>query len=583
MDLIKIEPCLVPAGQGFSVLYKNRYLFSKYSPERAINQIVEQLEIRAGTLFLVFSPILDFPLQILLKKLKECTPDIQKSCCILAVEHDKTLFDFSTSKAAFFSIPSQTPLEYIYAQSPKDVSIFIHYAQENGVFPAKGMLRRALRIDASAAVQSNTPFYAQAHLYTDDLIAGFWKNRITLSHLGKLFTTNMFKNVALLGKSVLLSQNEITKPIIICAAGCSLDNTLTCLQTDFVTNTSGALQRKNVFIIAVDVTLIPLLQRDIVPDAVISMEAQLAIEQSYIGKHYLLDKLSTHAAMKGNPSYIHYICDISSRNAVARNFSKSSQSIVSFFMSKYCKESFMQRVEHTKRVQPIIPPLGSVGLVAVEIALYLKAPSVPIYISGLDFSYPAGSTHCKSTPAYNQTIHSHTRLQPHGSPVAAYKESAQLLHNTFYTDKTLSGYGRLFAERFAHIPYIYTLEDSGYPLGLKKKTIVDIRTYTQKNKVPIRSKKLHINPDAYADTIMLQTFYKTEQERLLKIKKILTNEFKTPLATDTKKELLRLINDCSYVYLHFPDGYKKAQPDQDFLNRVRAGLDFYLKITTMRQ
>jgi len=90
-----------------------------------------------------------------------------------------------------------------------------------------------------------------------------------------------------------------------------------------------------------------------------------------------------------------------------------------------------------------------------------------------------------------------------------------------------------------------------------------------------------------SDTSMqiVNNFYTEERKKLLKIKKILTakepQKNNTP-KIETQKELLSLIDTCSYLYLHFPDGYKKARLEQDFLNRVRAGIDYYLKICNQR-
>lgn len=587
MNTTKNKPCLVNTGQGFSVLYDNKFLFSKYNPQRSIRRIIDSLDIRAGTLFLLCSPVLHFPITLLQNKLATCSLEVQKSCCALLVEHDKILYDFSLDHIHYS--------HYLLATNPRDITLFIHKAQKNQIFPAEGILKRIVKIDCSATCQNSTTFYTNALRYADDLIAGFWKNRMTLTHLGKLFTSNSLKNISLLDKSTLLKKHSVNKPILVFGAGCSLDITVAQLINSFTTQ---ILSRKSIYIIAVDVTIIPLLQRGIVPNAVISLESQLAIEQAYIGMQDLLKKAYKCCPISGNPKSIHYICDISSRNAVARYFNNQEHTI-SFFMSKYCSDPFMARLEQTNCIQPVIQPLGSVGVGAVEIATYLRNADTPIYVTGIDFSYPAETTHCASAPSPQKIMRTHNRLHPIGSPDAAYKKGAIQISKNCFSDTALSGYGRLFVEHFSATKNLYNLAKTGYPLALQHATIEDIVTAV--NSPLSKSELLNVNISRpqieqtgqfTQNKLVANHFYKAEQDRLVLIKQILTQKpqkkLKTAHSSSTtpqesqKAKLLSLIDECSYLYLHFPDGYKKARLEQDFLNRVRAGIDYYLKLCKQR-
>lgn len=44
-----------------------------------------------------------------------------------------------------------------------------------------------------------------------------------------------------------------------------------------------------------------------------------------------------------------------------------------------------------------------------------------------------------------------------------------------------------------------------------------------------------------------------------------------------EEKLLNLLEQHEYLYLHFPDGYKKPNLSQSFLKRIRAEIDFFLK------
>ena len=76
------EPCLVETRQGFSVLYQNKPLYSKYAPKDSIKKIIDSLNILPNTLILCFSPLLAYGLEELFEKLPE-------NCFVLALEKNK--------------------------------------------------------------------------------------------------------------------------------------------------------------------------------------------------------------------------------------------------------------------------------------------------------------------------------------------------------------------------------------------------------------------------------------------------------------------------------------------------------------
>ena len=72
--------------------------------------------------------------------------------------------------------------------------------------------------------------------------------------------------------------------------------------------------------------------------------------------------------------------------------------------------------------------------------------------------------------------------------------------------------------------------------------------------------------------IQAKEFLKSHNSRLQKIKNIL-------IGNEPSKDLESLLNQCGYLYLHFPDGHLGAKLSEDFLKRVRAELNYFLKIT----
>jgi hypothetical protein len=79
------KPCLVKAGQGFSVQYKERLLYSKYNPQKNILSLVDSLKIMEGTVILCLSPVLCYGLGELLAALP-------KDCLLICAEADYNLY-----------------------------------------------------------------------------------------------------------------------------------------------------------------------------------------------------------------------------------------------------------------------------------------------------------------------------------------------------------------------------------------------------------------------------------------------------------------------------------------------------------
>ena len=59
------------SGQGFSVFYRNRYLYSRYNPEAASVRTAESYTVLPQTLVLGFSPLLGYGLPELISRLPE--------------------------------------------------------------------------------------------------------------------------------------------------------------------------------------------------------------------------------------------------------------------------------------------------------------------------------------------------------------------------------------------------------------------------------------------------------------------------------------------------------------------------------
>ena len=68
-------------------------------------------------------------------------------------------------------------------------------------------------------------------------------------------------------------------------------------------------------------------------------------------------------------------------------------------------------------------------------------------------------------------------------------------------------------------------------------------------------------------------YVENQVKKLSRIKAILTGSEEPRSST----ELEELIGECGYLYAHFPDCAAGFRMTQDFLNRIRAEVDIFLK------
>ena len=102
------KPCLVETGQGFSVVYQEKFLYSKYNPSKNICQKISSMDFLPGTIILALSPVLEHGL-------KELAESLPENCIVLLCEAVliTVLFGFRIGKCIIFRLFSRkhhTPL-----------------------------------------------------------------------------------------------------------------------------------------------------------------------------------------------------------------------------------------------------------------------------------------------------------------------------------------------------------------------------------------------------------------------------------------------------------------------------------------
>ena len=592
------KPLLIQTGRGFSVLYRNKYLYSRYNPQAVITAQIASLQIPDSTLVLCLSPVLGYGLKELMEKLPA-------SSHILALECDQLLMRFSLDHCDLSSCAHQR-FSYIRTDSVAEV---LKKIETLPLFPFK----KCLVLSCSGGVQLNQNFYDEVRLYADEIISRFWKNRITLMHLGRNYTHNTFRNLLSLAKSLmswptkspetapavsyawrapskksnfrlLTGDERIRKPLLVVGAGPSLDTA-----RNFIIK-----NRKSFFLLAVDAAAAALLP-DIRPDAIVLVESQYWIDAAFIG----LQKygIPIFADLTASPRAL-----------------QASGGNVYFFCTEYARLRYLEQLYQTLRPL-ILPPLGSVGLTALQLALALTAPPLPILHTGLDFAWQSGLTHAAGSSPVKKLFSEINRTEP------PYKLSLstgmQRISGkqglSYWTTPVLSSYAELYRHTFSGNKRVIDIGTEGCFLNGRYADVAEAEriltdadrqsssdTTEQQTTAHIANVSTAASDGGRAsigidesNTTADEIFFNsavganTARERHKALCDYLTHETKAltmlnehlqgtrSISEDTMEQLFA---ERDYLYSHFPDAARGYSLDLGFLKRAGIELRYLLKI-----
>ena len=573
--LIKVASSAQAGEAAFTLQYKNRFLYSKYNPQKSVMQAIQNLELLPETLVLAFSPALFYGYKELKEKCQAAKSDF------LCVEADPLLHAFESQEIIRQDLAaSLLPLD---KNNPQGLNDFF-----NGS-PKK--FRRVIRLDLSAGAALAPGFYKSFFECAQNIVAAFWKNRLTLVRLGRLYSKNLFKNLPLAASSTPFEALEgtVEKPILVCGAGESLDELTAFAREKRPKAKEGAAEIKQTFFtLAVDAAVPALSAAGIKIDAIAATESQWAIEKAYIGL--------AQGQKCGQDSGPFFFFDLTSRPQIARRFYKNS----AFYFSEFDNNNFLSRLAKNSLLPKIAPPLGSIGLTAVYLALLLrKNDSVPVYATGLDFSFSAGRTHTHSSAQSKALSLLSNRLYPAQNLAAAFGPGSQKLFGKdgrpVWTTKNLSAYAALFKDYFKGAKNLYDAGKSGLELGLEKASLLGVLN-DEKSKKAAASKDLGLSSHAAASNAFgfaNAAGTCADTERVQKVRQFLAQELYDLRALadllskgDSSKfrdknisldeQISRSLSGREYLYLHFPDGSAPSL-ERSFLTRVRSQIDFFAK------
>ena len=566
------KPLLIQTDRGFSVLYRNKYLYSKYNPQAAITAQIASLQIPDSALILCLSAVLGYGL-------KELAEKLPASSYILALECDQMLMRFSLDHCDFSPFVHQ---RFSYTRTDSIAEV-LKKIEALPLFPFK----KCIALSCSGGVQLNQVFYDEVRLYADEVISRFWKNRITLMHLGRNYAHNTFRNLLSLARSLassparpmresltrspecssaefsawcapssksnfrlLTGDEHIRKPILVAGAGPSLDTT-----RDFIIK-----NRNSFFLLAVDAASAALLP-DIQPDAIVLVESQYWIDSAFIGLHKY-----------GIPVFADLTASPRALQACGGN--------VYFFCTEYARLRYLERLYQT--LQPLIlPPMGSVGLTAIQLALALTTPHLPVLHTGLDFAWQNGLTHAAGSSPVKKLFAEICRTEsPYKLSVSTGMQRISGKRGlSYWTTPILSGYAELYRHTFSGNGRVIDIGTEGCFLNGRQADI------TEAERILTDAGKSNINADGSLFAFACKS--DTANERYEALCNYLTGEAEAlTILNDhlqgkrsiSEHTMEQIFSERDYLYSHFPDAARGYSLDLGFLKRAGIELRYLLKI-----
>lgn len=509
------RPLLVDTGRGFSIQYQGRWLYSTRAPRAAPATAALATKIQPETLYVVPSPCLCHGLRELLKQL----PD---SSAVLCVEADSPLRSIAGQILAD-GFPD------VRLTSPHD-AIAAYRALEQGLSPVR--FRRAIEVRLSGGRALYEAEYDRVLAAIDADIQVRFRNRLALVRMGRLWTKNIIANLGSMRWEAVAPVDSGGKPIVVCGAGPSLDDALPVLRH----------YRKNLFVLACDTAAGALARAGLVPDAVVCLEGQVY----NVGDFLPLD---------GKPATL--IADLTAHPSSYRVMTGP----LSLTLSEYTESAFLTRLAASGLPVTPVPPLGSVGVLAIRIARLIGGP---VLVAGLDFAFNQGKTHCSGSPADLRARRAESRVEKRSAAWAtSFRDGCTRKPDGSLTDPALSMYASLAEGELRSLEAWDLRGGFGAKLPLRTISTGDIEALAASKNVLVEVKA----PGTFVDPETCRKKARDFLEGELSRAELVASALR---AETTAERLKTLLADADFLYFHFPDPERVLALESDALRRVAA-------------
>jgi hypothetical protein len=574
------EPRLEAASDGYQVRYRGKRLYAPGHPRRGAARRATATDIPKQTLVIAASPLLGYGLTELLAAVPE-------DCTVLAVELDPGL--------ATLTAASQT------SEAPRDGRLHWALAPPAAELEAVigRLLRRRPRRVKTIALSGGFGLHAASYRSLAERLEGeiriFWQNAMTRVRMGRLWIRNLLRNLPVVAEAAPLSALSEGRPILVVGAGPSVDEHLAEIPRE------DGPGRGRVIIMAVDTALAPLAAHGTTPDIVVAVESQQANAADFLLPVPAPGPGPTHrtAAPRDGRPVPRLVCDLTTYPAVARLVPGTGASFVS---SRFAPTALLDRLAAAGLLPEPVPPLGSVGVLAVHLARRLTTGGVRFV--GLDFTYDLERTHAAGSPMHTRALSRRHRTDP--SPFFGLALSRPLLSLTdkagapVRSDAVLLSYAEQLRSIVAGATGIYDLApEAGLPNGAPAaEGVTDARAAAEGERgetgggfgpagfagaaggdppAPAARAAAGAPPAGAAASASATAFLRGERRRLSELGASLREAISragsaAAVAPGDYRALQPLLWDCDYVYLDFPD---EPTDSRAFLGRaLLSALDY---------
>jgi hypothetical protein len=556
-------------GRGFQ--WNGKTLLSGIDPEGRAERIAEAVPVTDRTLYLCPSPLYGYGLERLLARLA-----FFPHSALLCIEAEPELFTLA-QKHCGPDLKSSPQLRLTNRCEEGALCALLRREWPPRFF------RRVEIVRLNGGWQIHRGLYDTLAASLRREITLDWTNAMTLTKLGRRYIRNALRNLGLIPHCRPLHDLSFGEgPVLVLGAGPSLDKTLDLLRSHFGQALLNPAERP-FKIICVDTCLSALKERRITPDLAVILESQHWNLEDFTG----LSGWNIPAAL-----------DLS---ALPRSADVLSGELFLFF-TPWTELNIFERMDAAGLVPTPLPPLGSVGLSAVAIARLLSGGT--IITAGLDFSFTMDSSHARSTPEHKKRLRRHNRFKSLLNADAAFGQAvfaavSKTGHRVF-SNPPMRNYRDLFEREFGGkndgAP-LFDMDggviDNGLPLGIKTlsqeaayKALSGGVSVTPNNRPSVNGTASHNENTSVAEK--LSAFICDEQNRLILLRNMLAGDAAMDYAA-----LARLVDECDYLWAHFPDyaaaARRLTQAELEagsdsaisFLKRLRVEIEPFLRLYTL--
>ncbi len=517
------DPLLVDTGRGFSLQYGGRWIYSSRAPLDAPLRTARALAVQAETLYVVTSPCLWHGVAELLDRLPE-------SSAVLGIEACQPLFDLAAR-----SLPSPTSRRLLLSRAGDALAACREL--EASIAPAR--FRRIVEVRLSGGRSLFAAAYDSIIAALDADIAIRYRNRLAMVRMGRLWTRNVIANLASMRWSAVTALPGYDRPLAVCGAGPSLDKAMPLLRS----------HRDSLMIMAVDTAAGALAQAGIMPDLVVCLEAQIYNVADFLPLGRVGARL---------------VADISAHPSSFR----ATDGPITLLSSQWTQSAFLTRLEGAGLPLVAVPPLGSVGVLALHIA---RAMGEPLLVSGLDFAFSPGATHCSGSPAdlLERRMESRTHKRT-GAWAATFREHTRRIATGWLSDPPLAMYAALAASELAGHAVFDLRGGHGAPLpaqALDQEALEDLLRRSPDPRPRTGAEPPGKNAAQQADAAE----YRQRAIEFLQGELVRADGVALALRQGCSDSALRaMLAEADFLYAHFPDPERVAALEQDALRRVAA-------------